>query len=177
MVDPRYLAVGTIRKPHGIKGELFVRLETDQPDAVFRPGRTLWIGDAATDRPAGEVLTVERARPFKDGILLKPVGHDGRTEAAEQLRGRSLLIPESEAEPLGVDEIFYHQLIGMSVVAGDETVGTIRDVFEAPAGDLIVIEREGRGELVVPFVRSLVRDIRPEDGVIEIDPPEGLLDL
>ena len=38
---PRYLAVGRLRKPHGLKGEFAVFPLTDQPQAVFATGRTL----------------------------------------------------------------------------------------------------------------------------------------
>ena len=58
-----YLIVGTVQKPHGIKGELFVRLETDRPDAVFSAGRALLLGDGQ-GRPLEETLTIERARAF-----------------------------------------------------------------------------------------------------------------
>lgn len=172
----RHLTVGTVRKPHGIRGELSVALETDQPEAVFRPGRTLLVGDAE-GRPTGTELTVERSRPFKDGVLLKTVEHTARTDAVDDLRGRTLLIPEGEAEPLGADEIYYHELVGMDVVAGGRRIGTIDRVYEAPAGDLLAVRRPEGNELLVPFVRDWVREIRREEGVLELDPPEGLFEL
>jgi 16S rRNA processing protein RimM len=174
--EPRYLTVGVVRKPHGIKGELFIWLETDQPDKVFRPGRSLLVGDAA-GRPTDRSLTVERSRLFKGGLLLQPEGHRTRTEETESLRGCSLLIPEAEAEPLGEGEVFYHQLIGMQVVADGAPVGTVREVYEAPSGDLLVVRRQGGDEVLIPFVRDLIRAIQPETRVLEIDPPAGLLDL
>src|SRR5690606_12193977 len=65
-----YLVVATIRKPHGVRGELALMLETDRPGAVFRKGRRLILGDAI-GRPLGRALTVERARSVPDGLLLK----------------------------------------------------------------------------------------------------------
>ncbi len=174
--EPRYLAVGAIRKPHGIKGELFVWLETDYPEAVFQPGRTLLLGDAQ-GQPVGGTLTVERSRPFKDGVLLKVHEHPARTEATDALRGRALLIPEGEAPPLAEDEVFYHQLIGMRVLGPEGEVGSVRDVQESPAGDLLVVRREDGGELLIPFVRAMIRRLDPTHGEIEIDPPAGLLEL
>jgi ribosomal 30S subunit maturation factor RimM len=43
---PPLLIVGWIQKPHGIRGELFVKLATDRPEALFAPGRVLRLGDA-----------------------------------------------------------------------------------------------------------------------------------
>ena len=55
----RYLVVATIRKPHGVRGELALSLETDRPREVFRKGRELRLGDWR-GRPSDETLTVER---------------------------------------------------------------------------------------------------------------------
>lgn len=174
--ETRYLTVGIIRKPHGIRGELFVWLETDRPEAVFRPGRQLLLGDAA-GRPLGTSLTVERSRRFKDGVLLKTHEHSGRSEATDALRGRSLLIPEAEAPALAEDEVYYHALVGMRVLTSDGQIGKIREVHEGPAGDLLVVSRPEGGELMIPFVRAFIRRIDPEARELEIDPPEGLLEL
>jgi 16S rRNA processing protein RimM len=173
--DP-FLVVGRIRKPHGIRGELFVWLETDRPEAVFRPGRTLWLGDD-NGPDADRTLVVERARPFKDGYLLKAEGSGARDEALESLRGRSIYIRRSEAAPLAEDEVFYHELIGLRVVVGGETVGTVREVYETGGADLLAVARTGKPELLIPFVRELLRGIDVAAGTLEVEPPPGLMEL
>lgn len=174
--EPEFLSVGTVQKPHGIRGELYVRMETDRPEAVFTAGRVLLLGDA-DGKPSGGSLTVERARPFKGGFLLKVAGLSSRTEEVEALRGSSLLIPAVDAAPLEEGEVFFHHLVGMKVVAGGETVGTVRDVYEAPSGHLLGVARPGKRELMLPFVREMVRRVDVDARELEIDPPAGLLDL
>lgn len=171
-----FLIVGTVHKPHGIRGELSVRVETDHPDAVFRPGRALLLGDAR-GVPTGTRLTVERARPFKGGLLLKAAEHATRDATVDALRGATLLIPAGEAAPLEENEAFIHQLVGLRVQAGGAVVGTVAEVYEAPAGWYLGVSREGRKELLVPFVRELVRRVDPAEGVVEVELPAGLLDL
>ncbi|HEX8904127.1 MAG TPA: ribosome maturation factor RimM [Longimicrobiaceae bacterium] len=171
-----YLIVGAVQKPHGIKGELFVRVETDHPDAVFAPGRVLRLGDAE-GRPGEDTLTIERARPFKGGLLVKTAEFSGLDERTQALRGRSLLIAEGEAAPLAEDETFVHHLIGLRVLAAGEAVGTVREVYEAPSGWYLGVEREGRKELLLPFVREMVTRVDPAGGVVEVEPPVGLLEL
>jgi 16S rRNA processing protein RimM len=173
--DP-FLLVGRIRKPHGIRGELFVWLETDRPDAVFRPGRTMWLGDDAGPA-AGSTITVERSRPFKEGYLLKPVEFGTRDDALEALRGRSLYIRRSEAAPLAEDEVFYHELVGLRVVVAGEAIGTVREVYETGGADLLAVQRQGKPELLIPFVREVLTRIDVAEGIMEIDPPPGLLEL
>jgi 16S rRNA processing protein RimM len=173
--DP-FLLVGRVRKPHGVRGELFVWVETDRPETVFQPGRKLWLGD--DQAPDGEtVLTVERSRAFKGGVLLKPAEFASRTEALDEMRGRSLYIPRSEAAPLGQDEVYYHELIGVRVFANRQLIGTVREVYETGGADLLAVERESGDELLIPFVRQIVHRVDVERGELEIDPPAGLLEL
>ncbi|HEU4884856.1 MAG TPA: ribosome maturation factor RimM [Longimicrobium sp.] len=175
--SPEYLIVGTIQKPHGIKGELFVRLETDRPDAVFAAGRALMLGDGQ-GRPSDAVLTVERARAFKGGMLVKVAGQGARTPELDELRGRTLLIPRDQAAPPEEDEVFYHDLLGMKVVtAAEGEVGTIDDVYDAPAGPMLSVRRQGAKELLIPFARQMVRRVDVGEKVLELDLPAGLLEL
>ena len=178
MVEPaEHLIVGTVQKPHGIKGELFVRLETDRPDAVYAPGRVLALGDA-TGRRSDAVLTIERARAFKGGMLIKVAEHPGRTPELEALRGRTLLIPREQAAALADDEVFYHDLIGMKIVtAAEGEIGTIRDVYDAPSGPLLSVDRQKGKELLIPFVRDTIRRIDRAERVLELEVPPGLLEL
>ncbi len=170
------LIVGWIQKPHGIKGELFVRLETDRPAEVFRPGRVLRLGDVQ-GRPVEGTLTVQRARPFKEGYLLKTEEHSGRSDAQDAVRGRTLLLPQSDAAPLADDEVFYHEIVGMRVEGPDGTIGEVKDLYEAPSGFLLGVRAPGGKEILIPFVREMVRRLDREARVVEIEAPAGLLDL
>jgi 16S rRNA processing protein RimM len=174
--EAEFLLVGRIRKPHGIRGELFVWLETDRPETAFRDGQTLYLGDDGG--PAeGKRITVERTRRFKDGYLVKVREHGGRDEALELLRGQSLYIRRSDAAPLEAGEVYYHDLIGLRVVAHGDEVGEVREVYEGPATDLLVVTRPGKPEALVPFVREIVRSVDIDAGVVEIEPPDGLLEI
>jgi 16S rRNA processing protein RimM len=57
-------------------------------------------------------------------------------------------------------------------------VGAVREVYDTPAGGhLLSIARPDRSELLIPFVRDLVRNVDRDARVLEIEPREGLLDL
>ena len=175
--EAEYLIVGTVQKPHGIKGELFIRLETDRPDAVYAPGRVLVLGDAK-GRRSDAVLTIERARAFKGGMLVKVAEHAGRSPEIEELRGRTLLIPREDAAALAEDEVFYHDLVGMKVVtAAEGHIGVITEVYDAPSGPLLSVTREAGKELLIPFVRETIRRLDAAERVLELEVPPGLLDL
>lgn len=175
--EPGFLIVGTVQKPHGIKGELFVRLDTDRPESAFAAGRVLRLGDAA-GLPSDASLTVERARPFKGGMLLKAAETGARDAALEALRGRTLLIPRDEADAPGEGEVFYHQLLGMRVsTAAEGEIGRVREVYDAPSGPLLAVERAAGKELLIPFVREMILRIDAAAAELELDLPAGLLEL
>lgn len=174
--ETRYLTVGIVRKPHGIRGELAVRLESDKPEHVFVPGRRLHVADA-DGRPGARELTVERARPFKHGILLKVEEHGGRNETLEALRGCELLVEQEAVAPLEEGEVFSHDVVGTQVRAGEQEIGVVVDVIDAPAGQLLEVRRPDGSELLIPLIAEVVTRLDTEARRVEIEPPAGLLEL
>lgn len=176
--EPEHLVVGHITKAHGTRGEVLVWPLTDRPDAVFAAGATLVVGDAEGrlgEDPVG--IVIERARPFKKGLLVK-LEDAGNREAVEALIGRYLLLERESVEPLAEGEVFYHQLLGLRVELPDgSVVGTVREVYEAAPTDLLeVVGERGRPHLV-PFAEHIVKQVDVAGGRLVIDPPEGLLEL
>ena len=73
---------------------------------------------------------------------------------------------------------FYHDLLGMKVVtAAEGEIGTIAEVYDAPAGPLLSVTRAEGKELLIPFVRETVRRLDAAEKVLELEVPPGLLDL
>lgn len=175
MANDDLVIVGRVRKSHGIRGDLVVEAMTDDPDGVFARGRKLVAGTVSGD-PAKDrrELTVMSAQPFKGGFIVHFGEIDDRA-IADTWRDRYLLVPASELEPLGEDEVYVHDLLGMRVeLASGETVGTVEELYELPQGLTLDVRRD-KGTVLVPydrFVTSVDRDAR----VIRIDPPAGLLD-
>ena len=160
------LLAGQIGKPHGLAGEVYVVVISDDPRR-FESGSTLHHED-------GRTLTVERARPHADRFLVKFTGVDDRP-AAEALRG-AVYVPEKDVRPLDEDEYWYDDLVGCTVVlpTGGE-VGTVRGVLERPAQDLLEVDT-ARGPRLVPVVKEIVVEVDTGARRVVIDPPEGLLD-
>lgn len=176
--DPSFLVVGHLNKAHGTKGELFVWPLTDHPESTFAPGVILHVGDedGSAPDPTLPSLRIVAARAFRGGYLLRLEGIQDRT-GAEELRGRYLLRSADELAALQEGEVFYHQLLGMRVLTVEgEEVGEIREVYELRPADLLEV-RGPRGTHLIPFLASIVREVKAEEGVMIIDPPEGLLEI
>lgn len=179
MPPPPYLIVGRLRRPHGTEGELYVELLTDVPDETFRPEVELRIGDDRGEAPDERFppLRIAEVRPFKEGLLVRFEGLDDR-DRADLIRSRYLLRRTEEAPPRKEDELFHHELVGLTVVTRDgKEVGRIREVYEVEPAILLEVLAGGDRELLIPFSRSIVVEWDLEAGRLVVDPPEGLLEL
>lgn len=172
-----HLIVGEVRRAHGIKGECFVAPATDDVASVYAEGRIFRIGDGEgrAAEPALS-LTLQVARVFKGGLIVRFAELRDRN-AADAIRGRTLLIPAEDVRPLDEGEFFLHDLIGLEVVTADGArVGEVREVYEAGAGHFLGVD-DGERERLIPLDGSIVQDVDIEAGRIVIAPTPGLLEI
>jgi len=166
----RYLHIGMIVGPHGIRGEVKVQLLTDYPER-FRRGAVVYLG---TDEEAREV-EITAARPHKTMFLVQLASVRDR-DAAEKLRGLSFLIPEEQAMPLGENENYAHDLVGMSVeTAEGEELGTLAEILYTGANDVYVVSGPS-GELLLPALLDVVLKVDLVTRKMVVRVPEGLRD-
>ncbi len=162
-------------KAHGIGGEVVVEVRTDDPAARFAPGTTL----RAKDSRRGWVrdYAVEGAREHGARLLVRLAGVSDR-DTADALRGSLFVIDSDDLPPIDEPDTYYdHQLEGLQVrTTTGQDVGVVAEVLHTAAGELLAVRRDS-GEVLVPFVGAIVTSVSLDDGIVEIDPPEGLLDL
>lgn len=176
MSAPTHLAVGLLKKPHGVKGDVLVFPLTDAPEHVFRKGRLLAVMDRQGRLTGGE-LEVQQARAYHRAWLVHFKGIDDRT-TLEALRERHLAIAVGEARPLDEGEFYLHELVGLRVQLKDKTpVGSVHAVYDAPQGYLLGVRSETGREHLVPFNPECVRRVDRGEQLVVITPPEGLLEL
>lgn len=170
----RPIVVGRVRRPHGLKGEVTVFPLTDDPAAIFGPGRALWVVDLE-GQVTGGPLEVERSRAYHREWLVKFRGMEGR-EPLEALRHAFLAVPEDALPALAADEVYVGDLAGFAVQdEAGQALGVVTDVYELPAG--LVIEVQGpKREFLLPWVEEFVRDVSREARRLVVRVPDGLLD-
>ncbi len=159
-----YVAVGYIRGPHGLEGELRVESLSDNPER-FQVGAVLRAGDGS--------LTIRSLRPHRGALLVCFEGIDTR-ERAHEVRGLLLEIPETDLVPLASNQYYRHQLIGLTVrdSTGNE-LGTLEEVLDTGANDVYVVS-DGDSELLIPAIETVVRDVDVSTGIIVVEPLQGL---
>jgi 16S rRNA processing protein RimM len=169
------LVVGRVVKAHGVTGEVIVEVRTDDPDLRFTVGSSLR-GRPSRGGPESRYV-VESVREHSGRLLVRLEGVADRN-AADALRGTLFVVDSEDLPPIeDPDEFYDHQLEGLQVVTTTGiAVGSVADVLHTAAGELLSIRSE-EGEVLVPFVSAIVTSVSLTDRTIEIDPPEGLLEL
>jgi len=164
--------VGRVVRPHGLRGQVVIASETDFGDERFAVGAQVW---RQTGGGVGG-LTVADSHPQADRWVVAFEGV-ATVEAAEQLRGVELRIPESARMPLGPDEYYLYDLVGCHVqTAAGVDVGRVQAVYTGAGSALLSVDRNG-AEVLVPLVKAMCPEVDVAGRRIVVDPPEGLLDV
>lgn len=160
-----------MRRAHGVRGEVLVESFSDVPGRFASGAGLLAVPSAGVPSR----LTVASSRAHGGGLLVRFEGVDDR-DAADELRGVLLEVPEEEV-PDPPEGTYYHfQLVGCRVRDDREgDLGEVVDVVEDGGGVLLMIEEDGR-RVPIPFVRALVRRVDLERHTIELELPEGLVE-
>ncbi len=142
---------------------------SDHPER-FVPGAMF----DTTDDPSGQ-LEIETIRAHRDGFVARFAGFSSR-DAAEGLRGVTLMIPSAQRRELDDDEYWPSDLQGMAVLDTlGNRLGTVQSVVLGDAQDRLVVALNDGGEAEVPFVPEIVGEVHPSGGYVVVDAPEGLL--
>jgi len=184
MPEPEYAIVGLIRKAQGIRGEVVVEPLTDKPDVIFASGSRVFAGTPSGDLAVvtnvmgieeTPILTVLGTKPFKKGLIVQFEELADR-DSAELWRGRYLLAPFAELPPLQEDEVYLHDLIGMSVVSvTGALIGTVTTFYELPQGIMLDVKTK-TGSTIIPYRPEVIARCDISERTIVIDDTIGLLD-
>ncbi len=165
--EPRFLIVGQVRAPHGVRGEVRVQILTDFPER-FRQGAEVWIG------PEPRPYTIQQARFHEGDVLIKLVGLDDR-DAVESFRGAEVSVPAEHAMPLPEDTFYVHQIVGLHVWTDEgERLGTVTEVLSLPANDVYVVDT-AQGEVWLPAIADVVLNIDLEQRRMTVHLLPGLV--
>lgn len=167
--EPHYLMVGRVSRPHGLLGELRVECLTDYPERLARL-ETLYIGD---DLRPYKPLNVR----MHQGVILLTVEGCTDRDTADTLRGQPVHIARADAVPLEEGEFYHFQVVGLAVeTEAGEVLGEIAEVFTAPGANDVFVVHGPRGEVLLPVIPDVLRQIDFEAQRVVVHLLPGLLD-
>lgn len=169
MPRDRYVAVGRVGRPHGVRGEVRVEVGSGMPRGLQGYSR-VYVG-----RPGEPKLAeVESVRSHGRFLLVKFRGI-GDPEAARALAHAVLYVERDEMPPLEEGEYYHADLLECRVVdEGGAGLGRVLDVFPSGAHDVLVVGTAEGQEWMLPVLESTVLEMDLEEGVIRVRVPEGL---
>jgi 16S rRNA processing protein RimM len=179
-----FITIARLAKVQGRVGEISAELYTDFPER-FEQRRTLyaWTPESGERRE----LHLEEFWPHKGGMVFKFEGVDSIEEAEKLLRSE-IQIPAQERAELEPGACYVSELLGCLVleVSGAEqgeqsagrAIGTVVDVnFGAGTAPLLIVNNESGREFMIPFVEGFTKKLDLKGKRIEMQLPEGMLEL
>src|SRR3982751_4026124 len=164
--------VGRIARAHGLRGQVIVNLETDFPEERFQAGAELFVERGGRIEP----LTITTVRFHRERPVIGLRGVE-TVDDAQALAGLELRVPLTALAALPDGTFYRHDLIGCRVeTTSGGAVGVVTDV-EGSLGSSRLVIAGTAGEVLIPLVAEICREVDAAGKRIVVDPPEGLIDL
>ena len=164
--------LGKIVKKYSFKGELLVRLDSDDPE-IYEQLESVFVELDHRLIP----FFIEHAQLHKSSLLRVQFEDLLSEEDAEALLGKELYLPLDLLPPLSGNKFYFHEVIGFEVI--DQSfgvVGKIKSVNDTTNQALFVIDREGK-EVLIPINDDFIVKVDRDNREIRVAVPEGLIDL
>lgn len=163
------LQVGVITSTHGIRGEVKVFPTTDDPNR-FRKLKQV-ILDTGKEQLEMEIASVKF---FKNMVIVKFKGIDDINDV-EKYRKAGIYVTRENAIPLGENEYFIADLIGLRVISDEEEeLGVIDDVLQTGANDVYIVKKEQTPDLLIPAIKDCIKRVDIEEGTMMVHLLPGL---
>jgi 16S rRNA processing protein RimM len=161
LADP--VVIGTIASPHGVRGTLKVKA----------PGSGRHLRKGVKPVVKGERRRILAARETPKGFLVDLEGIGDR-ELAGCLRGAELLLGREELDTLDEEEFYVGDLVGLEAYdAAGTRLGSVADIFETPAYEVLVVRDDESAEHYAPFTLEHVPLVDMEEGRVVMNLSEG----
>lgn len=167
--EPLYLVVGSLRRSHGVRGEMVMEVVTDFPERL-KPNTKVFVGDSR------QPMTLVGARFHNEGLLVKFKNIDTPEDAA-RYRNQLVYVPAADRPKLPKGQYYHHELIGFDVVdEADNSIGVLSDIMQTGANDVYVVTQLDGKEILLPAISSVILDIETDRRLIRVHLLDGLIE-
>ncbi len=166
------IVIGRVSRPHGVKGEIRIEYFNPEDPHFFSHYYMIYLQrEGEPPRPYRPI----KVRPHKKFILATLEGVRTKEEI-EGLRGDWVLVDPTELPPLGDDEYYWYEIVGMQVFTEKGGhVGEIKEILPTGGNDVYVV-RKGKKEFLIPAIKDVIVEIDKDARKMVIHPLEGLLE-
>ena len=164
--------LGKIVKKYSFKGELLVKLDTDNP-SIYTKMESVFIDKNKSLIP----FFIERSSLHKSELLRVKFEDIDSEEDANTLLKSELYLPLEFLPQLKGNKFYYHEIFGFE--AEDLSfgfIGIIKGVNESTNQAILEIDRNG-SEILIPLIDDFIKNVDREQKKIILEVPEGLIDI
>lgn len=154
----KFVEVGKVLKPKGIKGEIKIEGLTDDNSRFLRL-KHVYIDSVC--------YALTKARTEGTFVVIKLEGIE-TPEQVDKLRGKYICIDRSDAVNTDKDSNLIADIIGLEVFVDDKAIGKISDVLQYGAADVYVVKSKDKN-ISFPALKKLVIDVDLKDGKMILD--------
>lgn len=159
-------------KTQGRHGEVAAEIHSDVPDR-FQKGMKLW---ALAENGSRRELEVEDFWPHKQWLVFKFSDTDS-ISSAETLAGCELQVPVEQRAALEAGWNYVSELAGCTVYDDGREIGRVEDVrFGTGEAPLLVVKSDAT-EYEIPYAEAYLKRVAPQEKLIEMSLPEGMLEV
>lgn len=164
--------LGNIVKKHSFRGEVVIKLDTDEPQ-LYKNMESVFVDLGNNLVP----FFIEKSSLSK-GTMLRVKFEDVNTEQdADAIMKSGIYLPLNLLPKLLGNKFYYHEVIGFNVVdLNFGVVGSIVHINDKAAQPLFEIDRDGL-EIFIPMIDDFIKKVDRENKVIEVETPDGLINL
>jgi 16S rRNA processing protein RimM len=165
------LQIGVITSTHGIKGEVKVFPTTDDNNR-FKKLKDCFVEYKNEMLP----MKAKGCKFFKNMVILHFEGMDDINEV-EKYKQCKLYVDREHAVPLGEDEYFMTDLIGMQVVTEEgRQLGNLQEIIPTGANDVYVVADEDKKELLLPAIKECILSVDMAKKLMTVHLMKGMED-
>ena len=156
------IEIGFIVKPHGLKGELKLKLHSPESNLILN------IDKIYVDN---QIFKIDYSKKVSNGILLKFVSKNTRN-SIEDLIGKKLFVNKDIIPLAPSGENYYFELIGSKVVYNNVEIGTLIEIVETKANNIYVVKELNGNEILIPKTKSFIKKFNKDQKILEVILPE-----
>jgi len=168
--------LGYTSKVHAKQGELIAKLDVDNPDK-YKKLESVLIRLNINDTSLIPFF-ITHSQVLNNGTVKFKFDDVDDAEQAQLLIGKELYLPLAKLPKLTGNKFYYHEVVGFKVVdATKGEIGEIFNVLELPQQAVLEIKNKQDKEILIPVTDEIIKTVNRPDKTIEIDAPEGLIDI
>ncbi len=121
-----------------------------------------------------KVFTIKSIKRINAKKILIEFLESGNIDTAKSLNGFQIKIRRDLLPEKNGDDFYFNDLLGLKVTENGVVLGSVLDVMETAAHDILVVMTDDNQEILIPIVDNFVKKIDFENNNIEVELIEGM---